>query len=158
MHLILCDFHGSLIAAWEQEFAAFPDVEVRRGDLLDVSADAYVSPANSYGQMDGGIDLALRERFGFEIQVAVQDAIADRGGMLPVGEALVVPTGDDEVPYLICAPTMEVPSWVAHSNNAYLAMAALVRAAREFAKEHPGELETIGVPGLCTGTGGMAPE
>jgi hypothetical protein len=49
MRLIPCDLYGRLIPAWKQEFAAFPEVEVRCGDLLDVSADAYVSPANSFG-------------------------------------------------------------------------------------------------------------
>jgi O-acetyl-ADP-ribose deacetylase (regulator of RNase III) len=158
MRLILCDLHGALAEAWERAFAGCADVEVRRGDLFDVSADAYVSPANSYGWMDGGIDSELRERFGYEIQDTVQDAIAARGGMLPVGDAIVVETGDDEVPYLIAAPTMEVPSYVAHTNNAYLAMRALLRAARDFARRRPGVLETIAIPGLCTGTGGMDPD
>jgi O-acetyl-ADP-ribose deacetylase (regulator of RNase III) len=158
MNLVLAGFQPELIAAWEREFAAFPEVEVRRGDLLDVAADAYVSPANSFGWMDGGIDWALRERFGQQIEDAVREKIAEVGGELPVGDALVVSTGDDEVPYLISAPTMKLPSWVGHSNNAYLAMRALLRAARAFARRHPGELETIALPGLCTGVGRMDPE
>jgi O-acetyl-ADP-ribose deacetylase (regulator of RNase III) len=158
MRLILCDLHGTLADAWRREFAGWPEVEVRAGDLLEISADAYVSPANSYGWMDGGIDLALRDRFGHEIQDAVQERIEALGGRLPVGEAIVVETGDDEVPYLICAPTMVVPSWVAETNHAYLAMGALLRAAGDFNQGHPGAIETIGIPGLCTGTGGMPPQ
>jgi O-acetyl-ADP-ribose deacetylase (regulator of RNase III) len=70
----------------------------------------------------------------------------------------VVPTDDEEVPYLISAPTMEVPMNVANTANAYQAMRALLRAAARFNQRHPGAIRTIAIPGLCTGTGGMAPE
>lgn len=157
-YLVLSDLHAPLVAAWERAFAGCEAVEVRLGDLLDADADAYVSPANSYGHMDGGIDWDLRERFDLEIEVRVMARIAELGGMLPVGQAIVVETGDAEVPYLISAPTMERPCNVAHTQNAYRAMRALLRAWREFETEQPGEIRRIAVPGLCTGTGGMAPE
>src|SRR5262249_51293856 len=120
MRLILCDIHHDMADAWEQPFAGCPGVEVRQGGLCEVPADASVSPANSFGMMDGGIDWDLRERFGYEIEDAVRDRIAAWGGLLPVGEAIVVETGDDEVPYLISAPTMEVPMVVRGTRNAYL--------------------------------------
>jgi O-acetyl-ADP-ribose deacetylase (regulator of RNase III) len=158
MRLILCDLYPPLVAAWRQEFAGCDDVEIREGDLLEVPADAYASPANSFGAMDGGIDFDLRERFGYEIEDRVRDSIQDRGGMLPVGQALVVETGDVEVTYLISAPTMEVPTFVASTANAYHAMRALLLAALRFNERQPGAIATIAIPGLCTGTGGMAPE
>jgi O-acetyl-ADP-ribose deacetylase (regulator of RNase III) len=157
MHLILCDLHRIMTAAWADAFAGCEDVEVRQGDLTDLAADAYVSPANSFGQMDGGIDWALRERFGHRIEDRVQAAIARQGGMLPVGKALIVETDDDEVPYLVVAPTMEVPSVVSGTDYAYLAMRALLGAVGEFEAERPGEIETVAVPGLCTGVGRMEP-
>ncbi len=52
--------------------------------------------------------LLLRERFP-GVDVEVQQEIDGRGGLLPVGRAIVVETGDFEVPYLVCAPTMVVP-------------------------------------------------
>jgi hypothetical protein len=53
----LRDINAALVAAWERAFADAPDVIVTRGDLLEHAADAVVSPANSFGYMDGGIDL-----------------------------------------------------------------------------------------------------
>jgi O-acetyl-ADP-ribose deacetylase (regulator of RNase III) len=158
MRLILCDLNEWMVAAWGEAFAGCPDVEVYEGDLLEMAADAYVSPANSFGDMSGGIDLDLRLRFGQQLEDAVQGAIRNIGGMLPVGQALVVETGDGEVPYLVCAPTMEVPMHVAHTNNAYLAMRAALRAVERFNEKHPGAIQSIGVPGLCTGVGEMPPE
>ena len=35
-----------------------------QGSILEVSTDALVSPANSFGYMDGGLDLLLSEHFG----------------------------------------------------------------------------------------------
>lgn len=157
LQLILCDVQPLLVRAWRNAFARFPDVDIRRGDLTDVDADAYVSPANSYGIMDGGIDAALRERF-FGIEDTVRCAIAEVGLLLPVGQALVVETGDDDVPYLICAPTMELPSRVSHTSNTYSAMLALLNAVEKFNIENDDAITSIAVPGLCTGVGGMEPE
>lgn len=156
MILILCDHNPEMVRAWEQAFAGCEDVEIRCGDFTDVSADALVSPANSFGQMDGGLDLALREYFGAGLQDLVTEALETWGGMLPVGEAVVVETGDDGVPYLIVAPTMEVPSVVAHTNNAFRAMRAVLCAARR-AVDAGALLESVAVPGLATGVGKMHP-
>ncbi len=155
--LVLCDQQPALIRAWRREFAAHPDVEVRLRDLLDVEADAYVSPANSLGIMDGGIDAELAARFP-GVERRVQEAISELGGVLPVGEALVVETDDYEVPYLVCAPTMQAPSNVSHTSNAFRAMAALLRAVEEFNAANDGPIEVVAVPGLCTGVGAMAPD
>ena len=40
-------------------------------EILESSADAIVSPANSFGYMDGGIDLVYLHRFGWELQTAL---------------------------------------------------------------------------------------
>ena len=109
--LILCDVMPNLVRAWQHVFAAHPEVKVQCGDLLEVEANAYVSPANSYGIMDGGIDAALSARFP-QVEAQVQAEITQVGGMLPVGQALIVETGDWDVAYLVCAPTMELPSAV----------------------------------------------
>jgi O-acetyl-ADP-ribose deacetylase (regulator of RNase III) len=155
--VILCDVLPDLVRAWQRAFAAYPEVEVQRGDLLEVEADAYVSPANSYGIMDGGIDAVLSTRFP-HVEARVQAAIAAGGRLLPVGHALVVETGDLDVPYLICAPTMEVPSRVGHTSNAFRAMLALLSAVEQFNAENEDAISSIAIPGLCTGVGDMEPE
>lgn len=98
LDLILCDLHEPLVRSWRRAFAKHPEVEIVHGDLIHVAADAYVSPANSFGIMDGGIDIALAARFPL-VESRVQDAIALRGEPLPVGHCLVVDTGDFDVPF-----------------------------------------------------------
>lgn len=124
---------------------------------MDISSDAYVSPANGQGWMDGGIDLELRERFAAgDIETCVQRAIKSAGHYsLPVGQALIVATDDDEVPYLVVAPTMEVPMFVGMTSNAYAAMSAVLRAISRFNESAQEPIESVAVPGLCTGVGGM---
>ncbi len=154
--VILCDHGQDVVRAWRRAFAAFPEVDIRLGDMLEVECDAYVSPANSNSTMDGGIDYALRMRFE-GIEALVQDAISTVGTLLPVGQAVVVETGDLEIPYLVCAPTMEAPSYVGNTRNAFLAMSALLSAVDQFNAINPGEIASIAVPGLCTGIGAMEP-
>jgi len=73
---------------------------------------------------------------------------------LLVGRALVVDTGDPQIPFLICAPTMRVPTNfnISTSVNAYLAMKAkLICSTTDL------RIDSVAIPGLCTGTGGMDP-
>ena len=158
VQIILCDQQPGLVREWRKHFQSHPEVEIRLGDLMDVDADAYVSPANSYGWMDGGIDLELRHRFmAGDIETKVQTIIARRGGALPVGEAIIVETEDADVPYLVAAPTMEVPSYVGMTSNAYKAMSALLKAVSRFNQRENNSISSIAIPGLCTGVGGMEP-
>ena len=107
LQITLCDQQPELVREWEKLFSNQPAVEIRLGDLMDVYADAYVSPANSQGWMDGGIDSELRARFmANDIETRVQTAIAKFGNALPVGHALILETEDEDVPYLVVAPTM----------------------------------------------------
>lgn len=155
--IILCDRQSALVAAWRHAFARNSEIAVERGDLLDVEADAYVSPANSYGYMDGGIDYALSGRFP-GIERRVQTAISEMGGILPVGQAVVVETGDPFVPYLVASPTMEVPRYVGNTMNAHSAMLALLRVITRFNQDNDGAISSVAIPGLATGVGGMEPE
>jgi O-acetyl-ADP-ribose deacetylase (regulator of RNase III) len=154
VEIILCDQQVALVRAWRRAFADQAAVEVRLGDLLELEVDALVSPANSYGIMDGGIDAVLSRHFP-HVEERVQAAIAERGGALPVGRALIVATEDDVVPYLVCAPTMEVPGDFGHTTNAFRAMRALLSAIARFNADNEGAILSVGVPGLCTGIGGM---
>ena len=157
MHIILCYRDEPLGTAWRAAFAGVADVEVRAENICRVPCDAVVSPANSFGFMDGGLDHLLSERFGWGLEQRVRAAIQARPlGELLVGEAIVVATEDALTPWLICAPTMRVPMRVRTSINAYLAMKALLLAARSHLAEIP--IETVAVPGLGTGIGQLAPE
>ena len=139
--------------AWVNEFTDAENVEIIDGDICRTDCDAIVSPANSFGFMDGGLDYVLSEHFGWDLEADLQAEIKQLPeGELLVGKALVVATGDEKVPWLISAPTMRVPmNFNIHTSiNAYLAMKAILIAA----KAHP-EIESVAIPGLCTGVGKM---
>lgn len=78
MKIYLRDMNVQLADAWKMFFKNEPDVEVSSGDIWGVKADAIVSPANSYGFMDGGIDYVYSERFGSKMQNDLQVEIASR--------------------------------------------------------------------------------
>lgn len=155
MKLILRDLRLDLVTAWREAFApevAAGEVEVDHGGIFDLTADAVVSPANSFGFMDGGIDLAYSHHFGWHVQDRLQDHLARFfQSELLVGHATAVATDDPAIPWLICAPTMRVPMDVAHTVNAYLAFRAAVRVAAQYG------FATVLSPGMATATGRMSP-
>lgn len=139
--------------AWKQDFDSYDNVEIIKEDIVKVDCDAIVSPANSFGFMDGGLDIHFSETFGWHIQDELQEKIAqlDERELL-VGKSMIIPTKNDKIPYLISAPTMRVPMSfnIATSVNAYLAMKAILIAAKNHEQIH-----TVAIPGLCTGCGRM---
>src|ERR1700759_1545898 len=102
--VVLIDRDAKLVAAWKEAFRDVDAVEVVEGDFFSRDADAMVSPANSFGIMDGGLDLAIRSALGSNIQGDVQRVILERHhGEIPVGAAEVVPTGHSRWPHLVVA-------------------------------------------------------
>ena len=149
MKLHLVDIQANLVEAWKKAFAPFPEVTVHNGDILQLAVNTIVSPANSHGFMDGGIDLEYKKFFGAHVEHRAQEAIRARpAGFLPVGTAMVIETDHPRVPFLILAPTMEMPEAVPAS-HAYRALRAVLR--------HFGLNPVIGrhiyCPGLGTLTG-----
>ncbi|GAB2622571.1 macro domain-containing protein [Emticicia sediminis] len=153
MKIILADKKEEMIEAWRNLFSDFDDVEIIQGDITKIKCDAIVSPANSFGFMDGGLDYAISDRLGWHLQTMLQKMIKELPeGELLVGKALILETNDAEIPFLISAPTMRIPTNfnISSSVNAYLAMkAALIQA-----KIHP-DISSMSVSGLCTGVGRM---
>src|SRR5262245_18076958 len=120
--VILVDRSSELVAAWNEVFDGFDGVSARQGDYFSFDADCMLSPANSFGIMDGGLDLAIRDRLGFAVESAVQaEILKTYHGECPVGSAFVVDTKNDNWPHLVIAPTMRVPEPLPNSINAYLA-------------------------------------
>jgi len=145
-----------MAAAWRKAFDGAPGVVVVEGDILDGPCDALLSPANSFGFMDGGIDLAYRRYFGSDIQARVQAKIrSEFHGELPVGQAMVVPTGHETVPYLVAAPTMRIPDKIGDTVNVYLAFRAALLAVVSHNKGSTASIKTMRTPALGTGVGAM---
>ena len=135
-----------------------PGIEVVCDTIFGVEGDALVSPANSFGRMDGGLDADIIEFLGEDVEIAVQRAIAQRhGGELVVGLAEVVPTGITQFPFLVCAPTMRCRRTSPKTVNAYLAFRGALRAVRDYNDWNDHPIHRLVVPGLCTANGFMPP-
>jgi O-acetyl-ADP-ribose deacetylase (regulator of RNase III) len=158
--LILCDVNEALCKCWSELFSrGFKGhVHIVNSGFEQVlplgSIDCIVSPGNSFGLMDGGIDQKIIEFFGPELQAKVQRAIlGDYFGQQPVGTSLVVETGHSLCPYLAHTPTMRVPASIVGTDNIYNAMRAMLIAVSRVAA-----VKTVLCPGLGTLTGKVSPE
>ena len=155
----LRDISPQIVAAWGAAFSGIPDVEVSCGEIFEQKADAIVSPANSFGYMDGGIDLVYSHFFGWELEARLRDLLVTRHyGELPVGQAVIVPTGSKFIPYLVSAPTMRVPSSIARTLNVYLAFRAALMAVLAHNDGRIRRIRSLLVPGMGTGVGEVSPE
>jgi O-acetyl-ADP-ribose deacetylase (regulator of RNase III) len=151
IRLHLVDNDPDVVAAWQTEFARYPEVEIRLGDILALASHAVVSPANASGFMDGGIDRAYADFFGTSLEAAVRECVAFRPeGYLPIGASAAVATGHTRIRYLIIAPTMLSPEFV-EATNAYRALRAVLRLA----SSEPALAGSVYCPGMCTGVGGV---
>jgi O-acetyl-ADP-ribose deacetylase (regulator of RNase III) len=87
------------IQAWEKFFGHIPEVKPSLGDILEFPADAIVSPANSFGFMDGGIDRLYSEYFGWHVQDRLRALLRDDyDGELPIGLAVIIETDHPDIP------------------------------------------------------------
>ncbi len=126
LRVSLFDRNPDVARALADAFHDLGGVEVLEGDLLGLESDAIVSPANSFGYMDGGIDKRIDQSFDGKAQGAVLSLITERlYGELPVGSAAVIGMATGRFPFLVVSPTMRVPGDdLGGTINAYLAMRA----------------------------------
>lgn len=167
MRIILCSVDDPLAAAWSRHCGKLDNVAIHRGNILDLEVDVVVSPANSFGFMDGGIDAVYSQFFGWDLQTDLQQQIKDfHHGELLVGAAEIVETGHSQIPYLIAAPTMRVPMVLTETVNPYLAARAVLRLVT-YGRFSTGTLQgekisdavrTVAIPGLGTGVGKVSPD
>lgn len=152
--LHLRDISKEVTAAWAHAFSDIPEVHVSCGDILEHRADAIVSPANSFGYMDGGIDAAYAGYFGEALEVHLRRILREQHyGELPVGQAIVLPTAHADIPFLISAPTMRIPASISDTVNVYLAFRATLIAVLAHNREVQNPIRTLLVPGMGTGIG-----
>ncbi len=166
MRIILTAVEDDLADAWERHCGDMPGVSVHRGSILDLSVDAVVSPANSFGFMDGGIDHLYSQHFGWEVQGRLQELIRTRHhGELLVGAAEIVATGHPRISHVIAAPTMRVPMVLTDTVNPYLAARAVlllikhgvVPSGKLAGEPIAAVVQSVAFPGLGTGVGRVGP-
>ena len=162
MQLRLVDTNPEITAAWQQVFADVPQVSIHQGSIFDYPADALVSPANSYGYMNGGIDFAISKHLGWHLEKELQQLIREKYyGELLVGQAEILPTGHADFPYLIAAPTMRTPMTITRGPNVYQSFRAVLLLLQhghlptgEAVRE---QVQVVALPGLGTGIGQVRP-
>jgi len=166
MKITLCAVDPELAEAWKRSCGDLNFVEVYQGSILELSCDAAVSPANSFGFMDGGLDMLYTCQFGWHVQDRLQSLIRDKHhGELLVGRAEIVATDHPRIAYVIAAPTMRVPMILSDSVNPYLAARAallLIKHGRFADGSRKGEavsrvVNHVAIPGLGTGVGQVEP-
>ena len=159
MKIYLRDRNPELVKHWEYYFQLEDDVNVSCGDIFapgdHTKVDAIISPSNSFGFMDGGIDFVYSSVLGWKMSEELRRAIyQSHNGELLVGNAQIISikAGNPEakIPWLISAPTMRVPMNVARTVNAFLAFRAALREA-----ENHSEINSFVCPGLGTAVGEM---
>ena len=153
--ITLVDLQKDLCEYWKEEFKDYPEINIHNGNFKEIKEfDCLVSPANSFGLMDGGIDLAIRNFFGMKIQYNVQKIIQkEYYGEQPVGTSIIVFTENEEYPFLAHTPTMRIPCDISSTDNVYNAMFAMLRAVANYNKNNKKRIEKVLCPGLGTLTG-----
>jgi O-acetyl-ADP-ribose deacetylase (regulator of RNase III) len=160
LSVVLSDVNAKVVQAWQSAFADTPEVQIVKGSILDQRVDAWVSPTNSQGRMDGGVDAVIKRHLGAGIQLRVQHAIRDGfDGTLPIGSAVCVPSGAANPKYLISTPTMtQSVQNVRETLNVALACAAAFQAIHAQNAAEPGSITSVALVGMGAATGKVPPQ
>ena len=120
-------------------------ITVVHGSILDADAQVIVNAANSLGLMGGGVAGVIKRAAGAEVErEAVKDA------PIRVGKAVLTSGGKTKFQGIIHAPTMPEPGMRIQAENVAFATAAALALADEKG------FESIAIPGMGTGVGGVA--
>ena len=126
MEIVLLERNINKYQILKNTFRHEKEIEVVNDELahfLDTNnIECIVSPANSFGLMDGGYDLAISEYFGNSLQKKVQKYIIDNYyGEQPVGTSFIIKI-DKTNKYLIHTPTMRIPEPIVDKTIIYQCM------------------------------------
>ena len=123
------------------------EIEVQKGDITQISADAIVNPANSLLLMGGGVAGAIKLAGGQSIE---DEAV--KHAPIPIGQAVLTSAGALPASHVIHAPTMANPAELTNEKNVRLAtFASLICADRK-------ALSSLAFPGMGTGVGRVPKE
>jgi len=122
------------------------EIICQRGDITEIKADAVVNPANSRGEMGGGVAGVLSRRGGAQIEKEAMEKAP-----IPVGQAVATTAGSLPFRYIIHSPTMEKPG-----DRASLEAVRQATLAAVYCADSVG-VQVLAMPGLGTGVGGISP-
>lgn len=140
-----------MMMEWKRQFFGAEDVNVVLDDFghfMDKhKVQCIVSPANSYGIMDGGYDAAITDYFGVKLMHNVQKYILENYfGEQPVGSSFII-----DIPgtsqKLIHTPTMRIPSRIKDPHIVYQCTRTTLMTAIQ------NNVESIVIPAFGAATG-----
>lgn len=137
----------------EAEHMLLHDVSTECGDFFAPLPSGhtscyFVSPANSFGYMDGGIDRVFCDTIGWYLQSELQDKIKalTKFREVFIGECLTLETKDSVFRVMVSAPTMRLPGPTNQDNIFLATRAAVYESLNQGAS-------LLVIPGMGTGTG-----
>jgi O-acetyl-ADP-ribose deacetylase (regulator of RNase III) len=172
-NIIFCDRNGSVIDELKKVFQSktikfkqnkhkyvtpsfnYESEDIRRIKLA--KGLAFMSPANSFLQFDGGIDLYYGkmfpslQKFSNKILKTMPKKANNQLNYIPVGSCIILPVENGL--FIVAAPTMFTPSYVKGTRHAYWAMLATLYVIEKYNRENNEKITSLVIPGLCTGCG-----
>lgn len=131
-------------------------------DYKPVTKTYYVSPANSLGFMDGGIDMALSRIVFPGIEPVVKVRIKNQNiknlisrSYLPIGSSIIIDYDSNRS--MVVSPTMLLPQDVSKTQNAYYATMAVLYNVLCNRKEDINNVDIL-LTSMCCGYGKMSYE
>jgi len=139
------------------------NIHLYNGDFQDLKFDAIVSPANSYGIMEGGFDMHLNNYLSNELNYKdfikmIQKQLSKKVNLLQQpGSAILLETNNSKCPYLIHSPTMQIPSIIYNKEIVYWCiyniLTLIYNHNENCIKDKETKINTICMPGMGTGCG-----
>ena len=159
LNLILFDINPKVCDEFYNHFNKYKNISIYNGRFENIQEyDCIISPANSFGLMDGGIDKFIIDYFGKQLMENVQNYIIENyAGEQPVGTSFIIETGNEKYPYLAHTPTMEIPMDIRGTNNVYKAMKAMLLEVIKHNKNNINKIKKIACSGLGTACGMLNP-
>lgn len=123
------------------------NIKARLGDILTLFVDAIVNPADPRGIMTEGLAGAIKSEGGDEIE---HEAVAK--APIALGAAIATTAGTLQNLRIIHVAVAAEPGGASSPDAVKLAVSTALKLAEEL------DLESIAIPGLGTGAGGVSPD
>ena len=151
IHLI--DINKDMTDVWKRFFANMTNIQIHNIDLHTFlnthDVQGIVSPANSFGLMDGGYDKYIIDYFGKDLMNNVQNHILKNYyGEQPVGTSFTIPIDDRH--FLIHTPTMRRPGKIKDPTIIYSCMRSVLIECMQL------NINSVLIPAFGGCTGGVS--
>lgn len=153
MKIVLFDRNHDVCAAWNKDFQNNPGVSILNCELNDLPYHDYlVTPGNRLGTMSDGMDLAVRNMFGYGLQDFLQvEMLKVYPYGIHIGNIMTIKLPDEATfKHIIYAPTVRSLVEPIRILDIVYVMSIIVSLTLEYPEE------TFAIPGLGSGCGGLS--